>query len=69
MKAKTEKKPVQYFDFQHVLFFPSGSMVVDKCTFTTDIRCKCKEGFTPTDRHEQNCICKKGFEVDKRGKQ
>lgn len=49
-------------------FFPSGSKEVDKCTPTTDVRCKCKEGFTPIDNQNEICVCKKGSEVDKRGK-
>ncbi|XP_056109708.1 tumor necrosis factor receptor superfamily member 9 [Rhinichthys klamathensis goyatoka] len=45
----------------------NGSKVVVKCTPTTDIRCQCKEGFTPINQKKENCVCKKGSEVDKRG--
>jgi len=49
-------------------FFPSGSKEVEKCTATKDVRCQCKEGFTPKNPKQEDCICKKGSELDKRGK-
>ncbi|XP_067314610.1 tumor necrosis factor receptor superfamily member 9 [Pseudorasbora parva] len=45
-----------------------GSKEVDKCTPTTNTRCKCRKGFTPLDqKQEEICVCKKGSGVDKTG--
>ncbi|XP_039545207.1 tumor necrosis factor receptor superfamily member 4 [Pimephales promelas] len=45
----------------------NGSKEVEKCTATKDVRCQCKEGFTPKNPKQEDCICKKGSELDKRG--
>ncbi|CAM4627413.1 unnamed protein product [Leuciscus chuanchicus] len=60
---KYNPKSGQNLHCKHCSECGKGSMVVVKCTSTTDITCKCKEGFTPTDNQQQNCVCKNGSEV------
>lgn len=66
-----EKDNISIFIFStitHIVFVPSGSKVVEKCTPTSDAVCKCIDGFTPISKQKQEiCFCKIGFEINHRG--